>query len=350
MLHFFRKIRRDLLANSQFFKYLKYAIGEIILVVLGILIALYINNENEKKKELQRFNEDLMNVEFELQYNIMMSKFYIDVLARADSAYLKLFIDSVEIKDYSYYNNVLTRWRPDWVSREESYEKLDRNFKYGDIRDSILGQLKFLYKAEEQRVKHAELQLLNNINENSQKFESYDWYISWRFDNMLDSQIIDFFKNDPDYLKLAAKNFGLNSYYRATAQNYYNSAKGIGKSILKYRDGNNLMYSDSMLYEINPNEFKHYVGKYEAKWCSDKDFVFDDSCVVNIENGKMLWTDYRSDGPNTTVEIIPINKYRFFDERSYTGVYHLEFDAQGEVTGVVFSMGPSRIYVLEKVR
>ncbi len=44
MLHFFRKIRRDLLANSQFFKYLKYAVGEIVLVVLGILIALYINN------------------------------------------------------------------------------------------------------------------------------------------------------------------------------------------------------------------------------------------------------------------------------------------------------------------
>jgi len=51
MLHFFRKIRRDLLANSQFFKYLKYAIGEIILVVLGILIALQINNLNEERKQ-----------------------------------------------------------------------------------------------------------------------------------------------------------------------------------------------------------------------------------------------------------------------------------------------------------
>ena len=49
MLHFFRKIRHDLIANSQTFKYLKYAIGEIILVVLGILIALQINSWNEKR-------------------------------------------------------------------------------------------------------------------------------------------------------------------------------------------------------------------------------------------------------------------------------------------------------------
>ena len=54
MLHFFRKIRRDLLANSQFFKYLKYAIGEIVLVVIGILIALQINNWNEENKAIKQ--------------------------------------------------------------------------------------------------------------------------------------------------------------------------------------------------------------------------------------------------------------------------------------------------------
>ena len=50
MLHFFRKIRRDLIENSKSLKYLKYASGEIVLVVLGILIALGINNWNENRK------------------------------------------------------------------------------------------------------------------------------------------------------------------------------------------------------------------------------------------------------------------------------------------------------------
>ena len=50
MIKFFRKIRYDLMEKNKTGKYLKYAIGEIILVVIGILIALQINNWNEKSK------------------------------------------------------------------------------------------------------------------------------------------------------------------------------------------------------------------------------------------------------------------------------------------------------------
>jgi hypothetical protein len=55
MLKIFRNIRRDLLTENKFRKYILYAIGEIFLVVIGILIALQINNWNnlriEKKAE-----------------------------------------------------------------------------------------------------------------------------------------------------------------------------------------------------------------------------------------------------------------------------------------------------------
>ena len=50
MIKFFRKIRQNLLMENKTGKYFKYAIGEIILVVIGILIALQINNWNEKRK------------------------------------------------------------------------------------------------------------------------------------------------------------------------------------------------------------------------------------------------------------------------------------------------------------
>ncbi|WP_282111546.1 DUF6090 family protein [Maribacter stanieri] len=51
MIKFFRKIRQNLLSEGKTRKYFKYAIGEIFLVVIGILIALSINNWNEKQKE-----------------------------------------------------------------------------------------------------------------------------------------------------------------------------------------------------------------------------------------------------------------------------------------------------------
>ncbi len=50
MIKFFRKIRQNLLVENKTRKYFKYAIGEIVLVVIGILIALSINNWNENRK------------------------------------------------------------------------------------------------------------------------------------------------------------------------------------------------------------------------------------------------------------------------------------------------------------
>jgi hypothetical protein len=50
MIKFFRRIRQKLFTENKFGKYVLYAIGEIALVVIGILIALSVNNKNEVRK------------------------------------------------------------------------------------------------------------------------------------------------------------------------------------------------------------------------------------------------------------------------------------------------------------
>jgi hypothetical protein len=75
MLKFFRRIRQTLLSENKFSKYLPYAIGEIVLVVIGILIALQINNWNQERME-QKQKEILLNSlhnEFEENKNISRS-------------------------------------------------------------------------------------------------------------------------------------------------------------------------------------------------------------------------------------------------------------------------------------
>jgi len=57
MIKFFRKIRQNLLMENKTSKYFKYAIGEIILVMIGILLALQVNNWNENRKKETLKNE-----------------------------------------------------------------------------------------------------------------------------------------------------------------------------------------------------------------------------------------------------------------------------------------------------
>ncbi|MDO8966587.1 DUF6090 family protein [Algoriphagus sp.] len=80
MISFLRKIRQNLLRENKITRYLAYAIGEIFLVVIGILIALQINNANEsnklRKKEVILLSEmknnlqsDLLDLEFNIDGN-----------------------------------------------------------------------------------------------------------------------------------------------------------------------------------------------------------------------------------------------------------------------------------------
>ena len=58
MIKFFRKIRQKTLAENKLGKYLMYALGEIILVMIGVLLAMQANNLNENRKK----NENVANV------------------------------------------------------------------------------------------------------------------------------------------------------------------------------------------------------------------------------------------------------------------------------------------------
>ena len=70
MIKFFRQIRKSLLMENKTSKYFKYAIGEIILVVIGILIALQINNWNEERKNRNREQSILKNLQSDFKANI----------------------------------------------------------------------------------------------------------------------------------------------------------------------------------------------------------------------------------------------------------------------------------------
>lgn len=72
MIKLFRSIRKALLTDGKFSKYLLYALGEIILVVIGILIALSINNWNEDRKTNNKLRSTLTELKNDLIRDTVM--------------------------------------------------------------------------------------------------------------------------------------------------------------------------------------------------------------------------------------------------------------------------------------
>ncbi len=109
MIKFFRHIRQSLIQKNQMGKYFKYAIGEILLVVIGILIALQINNWNESRIAKNEEKTILKNINKEfLQNKKVIEKTYEDfkkghhsiktvmsLIGKSEKEILKYNIDSV---------------------------------------------------------------------------------------------------------------------------------------------------------------------------------------------------------------------------------------------------------------
>jgi hypothetical protein len=96
MIKFFRKIRQDLLSKGKTGKYFKYAIGEIVLVVIGILIALQINNLNEQKKLTKEYISDLNAIKENLEKDAIV----ISGNIKNGSRYAKEFLERINSNSF----------------------------------------------------------------------------------------------------------------------------------------------------------------------------------------------------------------------------------------------------------
>ncbi len=165
MAKFFRKIRLNLLSDGKTGKYLKYAVGEIILVVIGILIALQINNWNiekqTQKKEKAYLEEirsnllqDSLRLEAVITFNVNkiqlvdeMLQIFVDTLTNQE----RYQIFSKNANDFTYYevfdpvriafNNMLSAESIDLIENNELRKVFSEYYNYdylGGIQNRIM--------------------------------------------------------------------------------------------------------------------------------------------------------------------------------------------------------------------
>jgi hypothetical protein len=128
MIPFFRKIRKKMADDNKPLMYMRYAIGEIILVVFGILIALQINNWNEDQKTRKRELIYLENIKTDLLLNIEELSNFIDArksnIASCEQV-LKYFNGDLELDldDFNRHSLSIMIWFP-LNQHDNSYQEL----------------------------------------------------------------------------------------------------------------------------------------------------------------------------------------------------------------------------------
>jgi len=127
----------ELMENNRLRSYAAYALGEVVLVVLGILIALQINNANENRIEQQRETRYLENLKVDLQLTINELDRYIDARngrIASGTRIIEYFNGRPleDLGDFSYHNIHVQTWQR-YFQNINTYEELLNSGNFGII-------------------------------------------------------------------------------------------------------------------------------------------------------------------------------------------------------------------------
>lgn len=148
MIKFFRKIRQRLLSENNFSKYLIYAIGEIILVVIGILIALSINNWNQEQQQKKVLNNIYATIKADLQQDINNINNVVNSSQPMEKNYLAIINKTRKKEDFKNCKNCryVNFGFPDIKLRKNGNELLQNYNQQNNISsDSLSIKLNSLY-------------------------------------------------------------------------------------------------------------------------------------------------------------------------------------------------------------
>lgn len=142
MLRFFHSLRQRLLSENKVSRYLLYAIGEILLVVIGILIALQVNNWNEERQQRQvelkyfyNLKNDLLADTGRLDYLIEMSGNKVGAARRVKSNSDRDSVGSL----YDFSDDMLTlTFVDDFRPNDNTYEEMKSSGNFSTIRNDEL--------------------------------------------------------------------------------------------------------------------------------------------------------------------------------------------------------------------
>ncbi|MBQ0768304.1 MAG: hypothetical protein KBT58_03370 [Bizionia sp.] len=268
MIKLFRKVRQRLLSENKFSKYLIYAIGEIILVVIGILIALNINNKNELQKNEKTVVLALKEIQNNLLEDIANSQLNINTYLKSDSLQKKILDTNNSLTFEDYKNGrvqPLGNFYYDFVINKNGYDNLMRHIDILPIKYTpALKNIKKLYVNINEGIQVYNERIRSTVYTNIDFTHTKNWNVyRLKFDDISNEEI-NYYVNDEAYKRYVAKFmndrgnvFVLSQRYRIKAIETYIEID----SLLNEKDK---VLPLQMLGKIPlENDVKKYVGDYK---------------------------------------------------------------------------------------
>src|SRR5210317_287504 len=243
MIKFFRKIRQKLLSENKFSKYLIYAIGEIILVVIGILIALQVNTVNQNRLIEKKISNYLKEIKLNLENEIDQSDLVVEFYVERDSLLQLVISDKLTKEDYVSGSGTHD---PNYAIMNWAYIIINQNaynnlvLMSSDIPDkfrSTYKELNILYEVHGENLDIRKSKLQDKMNIFSDYLrDNKVWFSKLHMDANLDEEMINYFLRDPFYKNHVLEYYDDAIKLRLATSNYAEQAKVVITKITEFEN------------------------------------------------------------------------------------------------------------------
>lgn len=269
MIKFFRHVRQRLLSESKFSKYLIYAFGEIILVVIGILIALQINNWNDNRKSRVRINQILKKVHEELALNIDNSNDLTSFYSAKEGNIGKVLRKEVSKQDYHNPGLVYLIWNSSTLDLSDNVAKELDGFTelLNKEQNELVSRINQLYSVKP-TLDAMDAEIEKAVSDFDARLKgTTNWYYLSNNPSNLPEVAYDYFLNDTLYLNDVAyyESEGLENHFKYNT--FFNTnAKELYIDLSHYLK---LEIDTSLIEPID--RFKYLMGTYALQNSVEKD-------------------------------------------------------------------------------
>lgn len=206
MIKIFKNFRRSLIPGNNASKYLKYAIGEIVLVMIGILLALQINNWNENRLQKNEFHNILETINQDLKRDTLVAGIIIKYYEKVEENSLKIINKKINRNNYQNHpeaRSLVSRYRS-FTIQTKGFEMVKDYSSKNEIRnDSIFTNISQFYTPFLQIINDSNGFVKKEVLNNIEAYKKYDWYVDWTQGKFTPEMII-YFTESEEYRKQVA--------------------------------------------------------------------------------------------------------------------------------------------------